>query len=122
MLLWYPALDFMDTSFTYFFTPEMQTFFTDNGYLGEEGFKFGPEFREQILEVTVYKQVAKIICPTLFLHGDKDEEVPCQQSKKAFDLVKGEKEIHIVKGAEHCFPGYHDEAIEKTLAFLKKYF
>jgi len=49
-----------------------------------------------------YEAAKKIKTPTLIVHGDKDESVPVEQSKKTADLIENCK-LEVVKGADHRY-------------------
>jgi len=116
---WYSVFEFMDSEFGNCFSPESQTLLEEHGYLVEDGFKFNEKFINQIPLINLYNRLSEISCPTLFLHGDSDTAVPVHQSEKAFELVTSEKEIHILKGADHCFENEQDEAIGLTVKFIE---
>lgn len=52
--------------------------------------------------------VASTDIPILFVHGDKDDFVPPWMSEKNYEACKSEKELLIVKGADHAESYYID--------------
>lgn len=52
--------------------------------------------------IDVIKQVKKSHIPTLFIHGDQDSFVDCENVKKLYEACAAPKELFIVPGAEHC--------------------
>ncbi|PIY80285.1 MAG: hypothetical protein COY80_03675 [Candidatus Pacebacteria bacterium CG_4_10_14_0_8_um_filter_42_14] len=122
VVFWYPALDFVDTSFRKYLTSEIQTKIRKQGYFLEEGYKIGKQFVDEIPSINLYREAGEIKCPVLFVHGDKDRDVPHQQSEKAFQKANDPKEIHIIKDADHCFITKQDEAIDLTTDFFERYF
>ncbi|MGN0502702.1 MAG: alpha/beta hydrolase [Ruminococcus sp.] len=52
--------------------------------------------------------VASTDIPILFVHGDKDDFVPTWMSQKNYEACKSEKELLIVKGADHAESYYTD--------------
>lgn len=52
--------------------------------------------------------VASTDIPILFVHGDKDDFVPTWMSRKNYEACKSEKELLIVKGADHAESYYTD--------------
>lgn len=76
----------------------------------------------------VYKEIGKISCPTLILHGDKDQLVPLEQAKEQLGYFKkGVAELDIIYGADHSFycQGEDElitlkEATRKLVDFFKK--
>lgn len=120
--LWWTAFNFLDTDFKEYFKPEAQKQLEDRGYLLQDGFKVGKDFINEIDKIDIFGSMSQIKSPILFLHGDKDSEVPVGQSKKAFGLANNPKVIRVVEGAGHCFRDRQDEAINLTLSFIDKYF
>lgn len=122
VIFWYPAFDFADTSFKNYLTDRSQKKLTEQGYLLEEGFKIGKQFVDEIPSVDLYTKAGEIKCPVLFVHGDKDVDVPYQQSEKAFQIANEPKEIHIIKGADHCFGNEQNKVVDLTAEFLQRFF
>lgn len=68
--------------------------------------------------------VASTDIPILFVHGDKDDFVPTWMSEKNYEACKSEKELLIVKGADHAESYYTDTpAFENAVKkMIDKYF
>jgi pimeloyl-ACP methyl ester carboxylesterase len=49
---------------------------------------------------TVSKQIQ---APTLIVHGDHDETVPLKQAEALYNTLRTEKDLRIIKGADHQF-------------------
>lgn len=47
-------------------------------------------------------QVRKSITPTLFIHGDLDDLIPCRMCEELYQAASCEKELLIIKGAKHA--------------------
>lgn len=60
-------------------------------------------FYEDLLQYDTYKEAATIQAPTRIVHGDADEDVPCTQSEKLFEVLQCEKAFEIIEGADHPF-------------------
>ncbi len=73
--------------------------------------------------------ISKEFPPTLFLHGDKDTDVPYEQSLMMYETLRKvgiHTELITVYGADHVFDQYINDvqvknAFEKTVEFLKKH-
>ena len=63
--------------------------------------KYG--FIEDLLKYNLLNDADKINCPVLMIIGDNDPTVLPEHQVKLFDLLKAEKEFHIIKGAKHTF-------------------
>jgi len=120
VVFWYTAFDFADSDFSMLFTDSAKEELSKNRHVICDGFEVGEKFIEEIKFINVYDKLKNIKCPVLLLHGDKDTEVPYQQSEKAFEMLSGEKKIKIIEGADHCFAGEQEEVIELTVGFLRK--
>ena len=121
MIFWYSAFNLLDTDFKdIFFTEDAQKEVLDNWYMLFEEYKIWGEFISKVSEIDVFDNLERITCPTLLLHGDKDDDVPFQQSEKAFKSLKCLKEIEIIKWAGHCFRNEQDEAVGITVKFLEE--
>jgi len=86
----------------------------------------GPEKRDYSLysDSLNYKpwDVAKNIkIPTLIIHGNKDETVPCDQSIRLHDLIKT-SDLVILKGCKHQYHrcGFNDKLKEVITDWMKK--
>ncbi len=66
-----------------------------------------------------YEAGKKIYVPTLIVHGDADEVVPVEQSKKLASIIPG-CNLEIIKGANHRYttPGTFDIMISTIINFI----
>ena len=64
----------------------------------------------------------KVIAPTLLIIGG-DDHVVIGLNKKAYDLIKAEKQINIIPGATHLFeePGTLEEVAQLAAEWFKEY-
>lgn len=53
-------------------------------------------------DISVKNGLQNVKIPALILHGDADTFVPLKNAYEAFDALKGNKKIHIFKGAKHA--------------------
>lgn len=62
--------------------------------------------------------------PILFIHGEADSFVPCEMSRKNYEVCASKKELFTVPGAEHGMSYMTDtpKYIEKFKGFLIKHF
>jgi dienelactone hydrolase len=65
----------------------------------------------------------KVIAPTLLIVGGEDHAV-IGLNRKAYDLIKSEKEMKIIPGATHLFeePGTLEEVARIAAEWVRKYF
>lgn len=63
--------------------------------------KVKPHFWQDLKEYDLLKDIKKISCPTLFIHGEKDDKVPVSEMWAFYRSKKGAKETNIEKGADH---------------------
>lgn len=121
VVYWYPVFNFFQCSFSDFYKPDAQEELKENGFVLVDGYKVGKKFIDQIPIIDVYNNIKKITSPVLFLHGDSDTDVPLVQSEKAFEIAHSPKEIHLIKGANHCFEHEHEKVIKLTVSFIKRF-
>jgi len=69
------------------------------------------------------KQVKKSNVPILFVHGNKDTDIPEKMAHELYDIARCEKEIFIAKNAGHveAFITDRDDYIIAMEKFYKKY-
>ena len=59
--------------------------------------------------------------PVIFVHGEKDGFVPCDMSRKMYEICPGQKMLYIVPDADHglAFPVAGEKYIEELRKFFK---
>ena len=67
-----------------------------------EKLRLNYSFFEDAIKANVYEYADKIKLPTLIVHGDKDNVVPVEQSKKTAGLIENCK-LEIIEGADHTY-------------------
>lgn len=74
-------------------------------------------------DVSTLNEVAKTKVPILFIHGEIDDFVPVWMTRKNYEVCNSEKELLIVKGADHAESYYTDTvAYENAVKnMIKKY-
>lgn len=58
---------------------------------------------EDRLQYDILKNVSQLTMPVLLIVGDKDDATPYKHQKLLYDMLPGEKEIHIIRDAPHTF-------------------
>jgi len=81
-------------------------------------FRLNFSFFEDAEKVSRYKAAKKIKIPTLIVHGDKDESVPIEQSKKTASLIENCR-LEIIKGCDHQYSKPKD--FKKMLDLISKF-
>ena len=59
--------------------------------------------------------------PWLMIHGDADDVVLPKDSEDLYLTLRGKKKHVVIEGADHCFEGYYDQALEEIDAWLQLY-
>lgn len=74
-------------------------------------------------DVNTLNEVAKTKIPILFIHGDKDDFVPLWMSEKNYEACNSEKNLLIIKDADHAEAYYTDTpTYEKAVKkYIEKY-
>ena len=70
-------------------------------------------------DVSTLEEVAKTKIPILFVHGEKDDFVPVWMSEENYKACNSEKELLIIKNADHAESYYLDNKTYETA--VKKY-
>lgn len=78
---------------------------------------------QKIESFSLQETASKITCPVLMIQGEKDKLAPVKKAEKTFALLKGPKELWVVKDSGHtgCFNAGGEEYIRKTENFFKQY-
>ena len=69
--------------------------------------------------MNMFEKGKNIECPVLVVHGDADNVVPIEQSKKLIQKLGGLKQLEILPGVTHDFRG---ETLEKTIGLIADFF
>lgn len=92
--------------------------------LGSRKFIIGKKLWNEFLELEPYKELKKILIPTLIIHAKEDSYVPYADSEQYINSLKNGELITVTNG-EHGFHGKEngeEVAQKETLAFLKENF
>jgi len=87
---------------------------------GSKKFVIGRQLFEEMEKLFPYKELTKIIIPTIIINGTKDNHVPFEDSRK---YIHGIGEFIAIVDGDH---GFHEKgviqekAFQSTLAFFKK--
>lgn len=84
-------------------------------------FKFTPKFIKDRENFDRTKLLSQIDCPVLFIHGDKDDTVPMENSQEAVELI-GDSELKVINAAPHNFKNYEEEISDMTVNWFKDKF
>jgi hypothetical protein len=82
------------------------------------GLKLNYSFFEDDEKVNGYETAKKIKIPTFIVHGDNDESVPIEQSKKIVGLIENSR-LEIIEGADHRYSKPED--FEKMLGLISEF-
>ena len=80
--------------------------------------KLNYSFYEDAMKIDCYEAAKKIKIPTLIVHGDQDESVKVEQSKKTVQTIPNCK-LEIIEGADHRYTT--PEHFEKMLALISDF-
>lgn len=82
------------------------------------GLKLNYSFFEDDKKVNGYEAAKKIKIPALIVHGDNDESVPVEQSKKIAGLMENSR-LEIIQGADHRYSKPED--FERMLGLISEF-
>ncbi len=79
-------------------------------------------FYEDAVKHNGYEIGKRIAVPTLIIHGDKDEQIPVEQSKKLAQSIR-DSQLMIIRGADHRLanPGYFQHHLKAIETFVLKH-
>ena len=63
-----------------------------------------------------------IKCPTLIIHGDRDDIIPIDHSKEASRFLPPGSKLKIIQGANHMFEGKEEEVVKEIIRWISKNF
>jgi putative redox protein len=73
------------------------------GFLTYHGRRINVTMLEDLEKIDVPKAATQIGCPSLVIHGDRDETVPVAEGHELFSLLPGTKRLVTIEGADHRF-------------------
>ena len=79
-------------------------------FIGSRHFKIGKNLIKEMKSLKPWEQLLNLDIPMLFVHGDKDEHIPYEESVKYSEKVKKGKCV-VIKGAKHGFWWEGDEEL-----------
>jgi dipeptidyl aminopeptidase/acylaminoacyl peptidase len=113
-----PVSDYLGKLISQKSEQEIETW-RERGYIYyKEKLKLNYSFFEDAGKVNGHEAAEKIRIPTLIVHGDKDDSVPIEQSKKTANLIENCK-LEIIEGADHYYSKPED--FEKMLDLISKF-
>ena len=76
-------------------------------------------FYEEAQKVKAYEAAQKIKVPALIVHGNDDETVPIEQSRKTASLIENCR-LEIIEGADHTYskPEHFDKMLDLIAEFI----
>lgn len=85
------------------------------------GLPLGKKFIIDSAKLDIYGETEKYDKPVLILHGDADQLVPLEYSKRYNSVLRNSKLI-VVKGAGHSFDSIdlRSQFMTETVSFVKK--
>lgn len=82
---------------------EVEVSLRDKGYYQYPEFRLNKGFWENGGRYPLTSIASKISCPTLLIHGDKDEQVPPESALKLYASLGCEKRLEMIDGGDHIF-------------------
>lgn len=71
------------------------------GFTEYHGRHLNTTFLDDIRQLDVVGAAARVTCPVLLIHGDADETVPVVQAHRVYAVLKGDKRLRVLPGADH---------------------
>ncbi len=83
-------------------------------------FKIPKEYLQERLSTDQKEILSRIKCPTLIIHGDKDNIIPLPHSKEALNFLPKGSQLKIIKDANHKFEGKIPKLANEIVAWTKQ--
>jgi dipeptidyl aminopeptidase/acylaminoacyl peptidase len=97
----------------------------ENGYyVTPDGIRVNKEFYIDFDNHDFEEEARNVICPMLIIHGQLDEQIPCEQAEVLYEAVASPiKELKIIRRANHGFTDADksNEVLDLSLNWFKKY-
>lgn len=86
------------------------------------GFEYPVKNLEEPLEYDFLDTVSRLEIPTLFVHGEEDDQVPRTHSEELYDAASPPKELLVLENSNHYFsdPGERNSLVENTVDWLNE--
>ncbi|MBO4208158.1 alpha/beta hydrolase [Micromonospora echinofusca] len=122
VLLW-PAIWLLDGAFESYVTADNLSAAQRDGYVELDGEQIGVDFLRELQDVQdVSAPLRGLRIPTLFIHGEADQEVPFSQSVHAAQLVDDGRLVAVPDG-DHCLQRPEERTIvyDETVSWLHQH-
>src|SRR5271168_2919208 len=96
LVLWYPAIELMDTSLQHYLSEEHAAELSSEGYVTEGDIRIGRPFLDEVKTLSLQSIIPTISQPVLFIHGDLDDDVPHSHSLDAANLLRAPYHLEII--------------------------
>lgn len=133
MVLWYPVI-FPRNLAKRWDSPELEDALKTRGVVpcgGDEGENVlvSKQFIDELRSTDILPRLSALTCPVLFIHGDQDSSVSCDESTEGYKAAKSKKGLSLIHGADHGFYNAADQVDEKlqneaffeTISWLEKF-
>lgn len=123
MALKSPVTDYPGSLFSRLNKSELDTW-EKNGYhtfIDGKGAKqrINYSFFQDAASLNVYQILSRISIPVLIVHGDQDEIVPVEQSRKTA-LLLPDSRLEVIKGADHTYS--QSRHFNRMIEFISRFF
>lgn len=112
--------DFREEDISSFLKKGHLTYKAPNSWIDKK--RLNRTFYDEFFNLDLSAALRKIKCPTLVLHGEKDELVPLEEGKEVYDALQAPKKLAIIKGADHSFsqPKHWKQVVKHIKSFIEK--
>jgi alpha/beta superfamily hydrolase len=84
-------------------TPHEVEQWRDAGFVTYHGRRLNVTLLDDLQAIDIPWAATQVRCPTLVIHGDRDETVPVEEAQELFSWLGGTKKLAIIQGADHRF-------------------
>lgn len=87
------------------------------------GRKIKTEFLRELWRHDAGRDVGKVDCPLLIIHGSADKDVPVEDARNLYEKAKEPKMLKIIRGGNHGFddPAHLKQVISLACDWLRRY-
>ena len=119
LCLWAPAGNMAEIVINDFIGSGYEDFL-EKGYYEFEGLPIGKAFVDNLTKKDIYKVASGYNRNVLLLHGDADEVVSIDASRKYLDYYEGRGKLIVIDDADHLFSknSWKTQIIRETIAFF----
>lgn len=87
------------------------------------GRRIGTEFLRELWHHDTGRDIGRVKCPILIIHGSADKDVPVDDARRLYEKANEPKRLEIIKGGGHGFddPIHLQQVVSLAFGWLRRY-